>query len=431
VARCFKWFVGNPAGKIAAIQLEHFMRRRVLPGLAALFCLMIGIAIWFNLSHGDGTVEKPSGPEVLWIFEAPRAGAIISTPCVDGDVVYIGAIRDAGFSPQGAVLALNRSTGKPIWTFDDDGNMSHMYSSPRVNERSLFIGEGMHANFASKLYCLDRRDGKKRWTFPTQSHIESTPCIAGNRVVFGAGNDGLYALDVETGKRLWQLDRPVHIDGTPAAHEGRVYAGSGFSRLLKETVVLCVDLESGREHWRIPVDQPTWGSPTVDGDRVCFGLGEGRLDRSVDKPAGAVLCLDARNGRQLWRRDLPDAVMSRTACDGKIFFATCRDGCCYALDGNTGEIAWRTPLGSAVVTSPALVDGRVYVTASGGRVACLDAASGAVTWTFDAAAHARVKARLHSSPVVARDEAGRRQIFFGAELETATGSIARLYALIE
>jgi outer membrane protein assembly factor BamB len=409
------------------------MPRRILNliVIALIGAALLAAAIRLRSNHRERVIEKPPGPDVLWVFEAPRAGAIMSTPCVNGDVVYIGAIRDAGLSPQGAVHALNRSTGKPIWIFDDEGNMVHMYSSPRVNENSIFIGEGMHRNFASKLYCLDRRDGHKRWIFPTNSHIESTPCISGDRVVFGAGDDGLYAVNAETGKRLWQLARPVHIDSTPVVHGDRVYAGSGFSRRLKEMAVLCVDLESGREHWRIPVELPAWGSPTVDDDRVCFGLGEGRLERSIEKPAGAVLCLHATSGKILWRRDLPDAVMAKSATDGKHFFAACRDGFCYALDRLDGRIIWQTQLGSALVTTPALAGGRLYVTASGGKLACLDAADGKVVWTFDVGAHARAKTKLYSSPVVTRREDGRRQIYFGAELEIPSGHVARLYALID
>jgi outer membrane protein assembly factor BamB len=406
-------------------------RRFVITVVIFLICLAILFAVLRTTDQCVVPVPVAAGPDVLWVFEAPRAGAVLSTPCVDGDVIYIGAIRDAGFSPQGAVHALNRSTGKPIWVFDDDGKMAHMYSSPRVNENSLFIGEGMHANFDSKLYCLNRRDGHKRWSFPTHSHIESTPCIAGDRVVFGAGNDGLYALDVRSGKRLWQLDRPVHIDSTPAVEGNRIYAGSGSSRLLKATEVLCVDLESGREHWRIPVDQPAWGSPVVVGSRVCFGLGDGRLDHSMEKPAGGVLCLDARSGKQLWRRDLPDAVMSRAATDSNRVFAACRDGCCYAFDLEDGRIVWQAQLGSALVSTPARSEGKLHVTTSGGQVARLNAADGKIEWTFDVGAHARAKTRLFSSPVVVRNEQGRRQIYFGAELDTPTGHLARLYALID
>src|SRR5262245_60934685 len=112
--------------------------RRVVTCLAVCgIVAIVGVTVSSLHEKGRDTVmEKTTGPTVLWVFEAPRAGAIICTPCVDGDVVYSGVIRDAGFSPQGAVYALNRSSGKPIWTFDDDGNMAHMYSSPRVNENS-------------------------------------------------------------------------------------------------------------------------------------------------------------------------------------------------------------------------------------------------------------------------------------------------------
>ena len=77
--------------------------------------------------------------------------------------------------------------------------------------------------------------------------------------------------------------------------------GSGLYTLA----LLAVDSESGKEVWRTPVNLRSFGPPLVLGDRVVYGLGTGNLSADTfhygeengrneeDKPAGAVICVNA------------------------------------------------------------------------------------------------------------------------------------------
>lgn len=395
---------------------------------AALAAVLIGAEFWLRHQHPI-RVEPAAESPVAWVYESPEAGGIISSPAIDGDRIYVGSIRDTGLSPRGEVIALDREKGKIVWKFDHGGEMLHMYSSPRVKDGRLYIGEGMHANFRCNLYCLDIHTGEKVWSFPVGSHIESTPGLNGELVIFGAGDAGLFALEAGGGKPRWHFDKSLHIDSTPAIVGNRVYAGSGVSRRFSNTAVLCLDAATGGEIWRTPVDLPAWGSPWADESRVFIGLANGRLDQSSDKPAGAVLCLDSANGKLLWRCPMADAVMSRPTRAGENICVTCRDGFCYLLDQTNGHIIWRTNLNSPIVTNPVLADGRLYVAASAGLLACLDPATGEIDWSFDVSDHARSEVRLFSTPAVVRDDSGRHCLYFGAELVTPAGRVPVLYAV--
>lgn len=397
--------------------------------VVALAAALIGAEFWLRHvrpMHGERAEDEPA---VLWVYESPEAGGIISSPCVSGQRVYIGSIGDTGLSPRGEVIALDRSTGKVVWKFDDGGAMLHMYSSPRVSGEHLYIGEGMHANFSCKLYSLDIHTGQKIWSFPVNSHIESTPCLAENHVIFGAGDAGLYALDGDNGKPKWHFDKSVHIDSTPAIVGSRVYVGSGVSRRFSRASVFCVDASTGREIWQTPVDLPAWGSPLADEKRVFIGLANSRLDQSAEKPAGALICLDATSGKLLWRCPMGDGVMSRPARVGENICVACRDGYCYLLDQNDGQIIWRKSLDSAIVTNPVFVDGKLYVAASAGLLACLDPTSGEIVWKFDVTTHARSEVHLFSTPAVVGDESGGHSLYFGVELVTPAGRVPMLYAI--
>jgi eukaryotic-like serine/threonine-protein kinase len=388
----------------------------------------VGLALietWLKRSISTAATK----PEIAWVFAPRQPGAIVSSPLVVDGRVYIGVIQDNGLHPDGVVYALDEATGKPIWQADANGTMIHMYSSPCIAGGLLYIGEGMHANFDCKLSCLDARTGEIRWRFPATSHIESSPCAEGSRVFFGAGDDGVYALDAKSGKKLWQFDQHLHIDSSPAVSDGRVFVGSGLSRRFHSNEVLALSADSGKPIWQMTVNLPAWGSPIVRDDQVFFGLGNGRLERDDTAPSGALLCVNATTGKENWRFQVPNAVLSRAAVDDRQVYFGCRDRHVYAVSRDRGQENWRHDAGSEIVTAPALLDGRLYVAASAGRIACLNAASGREIAIFDLAEFTKTKCRLWSSPSVHDDGNGRHRLFVGAELQWSDHSEANLLCI--
>jgi outer membrane protein assembly factor BamB len=427
-------------GALYALALSFLAGRRPHLTAPTTECVMlVALAgVWFGLA---GLARSPrsagAGVEVAWTFEPVERGAIISSPMVAGEHVYVAVIRDTGFSTSstsGVVYCLDRATGRMVWRFDDGGRLQHMYSSPCLADGRLYLGEGMHANHVCRFYCLDATTGRKLWHFETAGHIESSPCVAGGKVFFGAGDDGVYCLDAVNGTRLWQFRDALHVDVSPTVVGQRLYAGSGVSRSYRTAKVFCLDTETGRPLWLAPTELPVWGSPAVSGEQAFFGLGNGRLDRSVphpEKPAGALLCLEARTGRRCWRFEVPDGVLAQPAVDSRHVWFGARDGCCYCLERGDGQLCWRADLGSPVVTRPALCDGSVYALGSGGRVQRLDADRGTPGWTFDVAAWSQTRPRLFSSPAVVADAepGGSRHLYFGSELRNSVNSAAVLYCL--
>jgi glucose dehydrogenase len=273
---------------------------------------------------GLGLLPGPPPPEpavrVVWAFEPPERGAFLSSPVVAGDRVYVAAVQDRVAAPSGAVYALDRARGAVVWKFDAGGTMRQTYSSPCLDSGRLYLGEGMHGDHVCRFYCLDAESGRERWHVEVADHIESSPCVAGGKVFFGAGDDGLYCLDAATGKECWHFQAPVHVDASPAVDGNHVYVGSGVTNTRKLTGVFCLDRATGRELWRVATDLPVWGSPAPDHGRVFVPLGNGRLLEGAappERPAGALLGLEAATGHQLWRYDVGDAVLARPAHDDR------------------------------------------------------------------------------------------------------------------
>jgi outer membrane protein assembly factor BamB len=139
----------------------------------------------------------------------------------------------------------------------------------------------------------------------------SSLAIAGGRIYTMGDRQGaqsVIALTQDAGKVLWAARvGPTWDDeyggprGTPAVDGGLIYA------LGTEGDLVCLDAANGKEVWRKSLPRDFGGammsgwqfseSPLVDGDRVVVTPGA--------KGAGLV-ALDKKTGREIWRAALPD-----------------------------------------------------------------------------------------------------------------------------
>lgn len=379
-----------------------------------------------------------SAPELVWQpVEARDRGQFDSSPIVDGDRVFIAAAHSSGFSATGRLYCFDRNTGKELWSFDDGGNLKQVFSTPAVADGKIYFGEGFHQDRECKLFCLKTDSGEKVWEFATGSHTESSPTVVGGRVYFGAGDDGVYCVDVEKGEKKWHYPG-LHVDSSPAVVGGRVYAGSGVGDVYRETMILCLDASDGKEIWKVPVDLPAWGSANVSNGQVFVGLGNGNYYESDKvKPAGAVLCLEARTGQRLWRYDVADGVLDKPALGPKQVWFGARDGNCYCVDRDEGSLVWKQPVGSPSVSAVALARSglgggvtSVYATGSAGKLHCLDPETGKPYYVLDLGKLTPQQPQLFSTPAVVVSRKGgvdRRRIYFGAGLNNGASFAAMFY----
>lgn len=391
----------------------------IIVGIAG---LLVGGYLAFRPSRPVPPAGRP-GLRTVWVFEAPRAGAVVARPRVGRDAVFLAAAHFKGFHQSGAVYALDRATGRPRWVFDSDEEMLPTASSPLLVGDRLYFGEGMHANFVCRFRCLDAKTGKELWSFKTGDHAEGEPTEDGGTVYFAAGNDGLYAVDAASGDLRWNFRADLHLDSCPCVTGGRVYVGSGPSRRLKDLQVACLDARTGNPVWRTPVDLPAWGSPVVAGSRVFVGLGNGRLTHSAsppETPAGGLACLDAATGRHLWTFPAGDAVFGRPVpLDDRVVFAS-RDGNLYCVS-HEGRELFRVPMGGPVVAGAAAHEGRVYAVSVPGRVVCLNPANGEEFWRHELGGGG-AEPLAFASPTLS----GNR-LHVAAEMRVGTAGVVTLY----
>ena len=81
------------------------------------------------------------------------------------------------------------------------------------------------------IYGLDPATGEVKWKLPTRSRIESSPVIAGNRVVAATAAGKLYLIDVATGEVKWENDFGGSFTASPAVVDGRIILGNSDGTL--------------------------------------------------------------------------------------------------------------------------------------------------------------------------------------------------------
>lgn len=204
------------------------------------------------------------------------------------------------------------------------------------------------------------------WTQPN-----AIPSRAPGHIAGPAGLTQAWRADAGTGSGggSW-------ITSGPIVAEGLVYA------LDAAATVSAFDAGSGRLVWRAEVAPE--GEDPEDG----FGGGLAFLDGRVFAATGfgEVVALGARDGAELWRRDLAAPIRAApAAADGRVIVVT-RDSAGFALDAATGAIQWRV-LGAAGAAgvlggaSPAVGGPLALLPFASGELVAVVAATGRRVWS--------------------------------------------------
>jgi outer membrane protein assembly factor BamB len=195
----------------------------------------------------------------------------------------------------------------------------------------------------------------------------------------------------------WQTPLPGHGQSSPVVVGNSVYLTAVEGPQKETNIVLCFELESGKQRWRhdlpssLPVKNDNYtcrAAPTVAADEQGVYAFFESGDTIALTPSGEVR----------WQRDLIQdygkfqgrfglgASLAQDA--SQIFILADNDGPSYllALDKNTGETTWKTERGSRTSwSSPMIMDmdgGPQIVISSAGSIDGYNPSNGKLLWTF-------------------------------------------------
>ena len=313
--------------------------------------------IYFGADDGNFYALDAESGYMRWIFKARAPNN--SVPYADEDAVYFG-------SNDGSVYAVSRDGGEELWSFQTESTVQSLilrhedliiftsdrgasyfldpngievhrlpnpiwsyhtfqvyegviYWAPAPPERGVSFG-AYDIESRSYLWYVDDDDPYTNWY--------SFPALRGQAMYYATGGVGrngrmvfnYLALDRTTGDVVWRKNDESYFSPGSVYSPARVFlesvplldymAPALWRNLVIYTsgdqVVRAFDARSGREAWRVTLEQPTSSAPTVAGNRLYFGVRGDPLGGSPPR----LICLSARNGRLLWDMELDGAVLS-------------------------------------------------------------------------------------------------------------------------
>ena len=314
------------------------------------------------VGSGDGylyALDRATGAR-RWAFDARNA--IPSTPAVGGGAVYVGT-RDGQF------IAVNATTGKQRWRFTTGALMPWPWghesgdvytSSPTFVDGTVFFGAG-----DGRVYAVDASTGKERWRATTGGRVRSSPAVDGSRVYVGSADGRVYAFDRRTGALAWKFDTEGvklesknfgydrrTVQSSPAVVNGTVFVGA------RDGWLYAIDAATGAERWRFD-HKISWvnTSPAVVDGVVYAGSSDGQFVQAVD----------AASGKELWRTTT-GTTWSSPSVAGDVVYAGDGQGRLHALDRKSGKLLWSFRTGTTVHSSPTPSGDLVIVGSSDGGV---------------------------------------------------------------
>jgi outer membrane protein assembly factor BamB len=166
-------------------------------------------------------IDVASGAEVHSVdIDGPTG----STAAMNGDRAYFGTEGGSFY----AIVAPASQDQKPVvaWTFRDPQRGQPIRAAAAVTDSIVVFGSQGKA-----IYALDPASGEQKWKLPTRTRVESSPVIAGDRVVAATVGGIVYLLDAATSEPKWQYEAGGSFTASPAVVDGRVILGNGNGTL--------------------------------------------------------------------------------------------------------------------------------------------------------------------------------------------------------
>jgi len=223
----------------------------------------------------------------------------------------------------------------------------------------------------------------------SDSRLTASPVIAAGMVFVLDSEVQVSAYEVASGDRIWRVDlTPEDEDsedgfgGGIAYNDGKIFVSTGFG------FVVALDAKTGKQIWRRAATVPFRAAPVVNGGRVFVATQENQL-----------LALAEDDGRVLWdHRGIAESAgilgSNSVAVSGDLVVVPYTSGELFGLNVRNGRALWSdtlartsslTPLSSLADISgrPVIDRGLVFANSHAGRIVAIDIRTGERVWTID------------------------------------------------
>ena len=212
-------------------------------------------------------------------------------------------------------------------------------------------------------------------------------------------------------KQIWRssigsgADDEQRLNSQPVAADGKIFT------IDAESNVAAYRSDNGSKLWSVDMTPEEKDAGAIGGG---LAFDQGRL--FVTTAYGDVVALDARTGKEIWRRHIGIPFRTGPTVDDSRVFAISYDNQVHALTEADGKVIWTYSgvaesaelLGGA---SPAVENGVVIAPLSSGELVALRADSGRVVWSDSLTRAGRVSAVGTINDIRGRPVIDRGQVY--------------------
>jgi outer membrane protein assembly factor BamB len=338
----------------------------------------------FRGTHGDGWARGSHPPvawsetkNIKWKTEIHGKGW--SSPVIWNGQIWLTTATEDG--KQMFALAIDRQTGEvlhDILVFENENpqfcHATNSYASPTpvIEAGRVYVHFGSYGTA-----CLDTATGERLWErrdLPCDHWRGpgSSPILHNGRLyVAFDGYDLQYvvALDQATGATVWRKDRDIDY-GTDDGDLKKAYCTchvithEGRSQLISPAAVATIayDPETGEELWRVRHGgMNTSTRPVYSQGLVFITLGD-----SAAGIKSALLAIRPEGTGDItadgiaWTLDTTPPKRPSPQAVGDLLFTINDDGVVMCLEAVNGKVIWRKRLPGNYRASPIFADGRLY-----------------------------------------------------------------------
>ena len=280
----------------------------------------------------------------------------------------------------------------------------------------MFIGSCVGAFFA-----LDRKTGKVLWSYNIgqdgdQTSFHGNPLVVGDQIITGTDGSGIghvYSFDIAMGKVRWKYPITKGVPNGVGLPTDIVRLGDSLFGVTFGDELVSLDVKSGKVNWTFASGYDgkafRWSqSPAVAADMIFFG--------GIN---GTVYGLHNQSRQVIWKRELGSRVSTNLTTAGNDLYVGTADGFIRRLNTKTGEITAEmkletTPVGWPTVTGGSLL---VFLNQGGGAgggqsLLSVDRSLKKIEWRQPASSNWSVtRPYLWRSTVLAGNEEGEVRAF--------------------
>lgn len=303
--------------------------------------------------RGHATEFSIDAPlQEVWSYNATAAFGPGSALLVD-DVVIVA-------NQKGEVHAIDFETGKRLGvkSFGDA-----IEGTPVVDKGILYVPVAWQG---SAIQAYQLKTGNVLWK-TKHAPVEASLLMYGGSLIAADVDGTVRAFNPLTGVVKWEhsLGERVSVMASPLGFEEAVVVADVQGKIT------AFQVNDGSVIWTAELDEPIYETPGGNGTTMY-----------VPTTRGSLISLDVETGKEIWRYEVPDSLVSFTspaATDQEIVVGG-SDGILRVLEPATGKTKWMFSVDEAFTSAPFISRNTIYIGSMGQKLYALDRSSGRLVW---------------------------------------------------